>query len=282
MKRDLLMEREEISWIPATDLGKEVIEGKVSLSDIFRSGRKIKEAKIIDFLVTDLRTEIVLIGDSPGKGGGSRKTPTKRTARMHSSGRRYKVSSLILVGNGNGYIGMGQSDSKDNRTAIMKATEKAKLNVIPVKRGCGSWECACKDKHSIPFTIEGKSGSVRVVLIPAPKGIGLCIGDEAKKMMKLAGVKDIWSKTFGDSRSRINYMHAVFDAFKRMNSMKIEYEDITDVPLRIRHVKEELHEQEQQVQEPEEMEVQKQEQKEAQEINNEKKTEKKDVSEKEE
>ena len=219
-------------WVPKTELGKEVFEGKIGLADIFKNGRKIKEAKMVEYLIHDLKTEIVFIGDSPGKGGGSRKTPTKRTARMHSSGRRYKTSSLMLVGNSNGYIGMGRSDSKDNRTAIAKATEKAKLSIIPVERGCGSWECACNDKHSIPFTVEGKAGSVRVVLIPAPKGLGLCIGDEAKKMMRLAGIKDIWSKTFGDSRSRGNYMEAVFNAFKKMNAMKIEHEDITDIPLK--------------------------------------------------
>ena len=98
-----------------------------------------------------------------------------------------------------------------------------------MKGGCGSWECACNDRHSIPFVAKGKSGSVRVVLIPAPKGIGLCIGDEAKKLMRLAGVRDIWSKTFGDSRSRINYMYAVFDAFRQMNASKIEYEDLTEI-----------------------------------------------------
>lgn len=226
------------TWTPRTGLGKDVIEGKISLADIFRTGKKIKEARIIEYLIPDLKTEIVLIGDSPGKGGGSRKTPTKRTARMHSSGRRYKISSLILVGNNNGYIGMGRSDAKENRAAITKAAEKAKLNVIPVKRGCGSWECTCNDRHSIPYKIEGKAGSVRVVLIPAPKGIGLCIGDEAKKMLRLAGVKDIWSKTFGDSRSRVNYMMAVFDAFRRMNAMKIDHEDLTEVPIR-KQIKEE-------------------------------------------
>ncbi len=238
--------RDTSEWIPKTELGKEVLEGGIGLAEIFTSGRKIKEARMVEYLIPELRTEIVFIGDSPGKGGGSRKTPTKRTARMHSSGRRYKISSLVLVGNNNGYVGMGYSDSKDNRTAILKATEKAKLNVIPVKRGCGSWECVCKDRHSIPYTVRGKSGSVRVVLMPAPKGLGLCIGDEAKKMLRLAGIKDLWSKTFGDTRSRINYMEAVFDALKKMNSMKTEYQDVTDVPLRHR---EKISEQKEEVKE---------------------------------
>lgn len=208
------------NWIPRTELGKAVAEGRItSMDEIFAMGKKIKEPEIADKLL-QLRSEIILVGSSSGKGGGKRRTPTKRTTRMHRSGRRYTVSALVAVGNGDGYLGIGRASSLENRTAVEKATENAKLNIIPVKRGCGSWECACGGNHSVPYEVDGKKGSVRVMLKPAPKGIGLCISSEAKKLMQLAGVKDIWSKSFGATSSRINLAMAIFDAFRKINRMK--------------------------------------------------------------
>ncbi len=216
------------NWIPRTELGKAVAEGRItSMDEIFATGRKIKEPEIADKLL-QLRSEIILVGSSSGKGGGKRRTPTKRTTRMHRSGRRYRVSALVAVGNGDGYLGIGRASSLDNRTAVEKATENAKLNIIPVKRGCGSWECACGGNHSVPYEIDGKKGSVRVMLKPAPKGIGLCISSEAKKLMQLAGVKDIWSKSFGATSSRINLAMAIFDAFRKINRMKTKDEPEKD------------------------------------------------------
>ena len=220
-------EEEEFFWKPKTELGMEVSEGKISsIDEIFKSGRKIKEPEIVDRLLPGLQNEIIFIGGSPGKGGGSRPTPTKRTARMHRSGRRYKILAVVVVGNTDGYLGIGKSEALEHTVAIGKALEDAKLNIIPVKRGCGSWECACDEKHSIPFAVYGKSGSVTVELKPAPKGIGLCVNDEAKKLMKMAGIRDVWSKTFGNPRTRINYIFAIFSAFKEMNRMKIAEEKL--------------------------------------------------------
>src|SRR3989338_10095270 len=187
-----------LEWIPRTQLGKEVMSGKItSLHDIFASGRKIKEPEIVDKLVPNLQIDLIYIGGYPGKGGGQKRTAIKRTARMHRSGRRYRISAVVIVGNNDGFFGIGKSTSLAHRIAIEKATQNAKLNIIPVKRGCGSWECACSALHSVPYEIEGKRGSVRVVLLPAPKGVGLVIGDEAKKVLQIVGIKDIWSKTFG-------------------------------------------------------------------------------------
>jgi small subunit ribosomal protein S5 len=209
-------------WTPKTDLGREVFEGKiVSIDEIFETGRKIKEPQIVDKLLPNLKSDVIFIGGSPGKGGGIKRTPTKRTARMHRSGRRYNVVAVVVIGNSEGYFGVGKGEASEHREAISKATENAKLNIIPIKRGCGSWECGCNENHSIPFKIEGKEGSVKVVLKPAPKGIGLCINDEAKKAMRLAGISDIWCKSFGNTGTRSNYIIAIFNAFKEMNKMKI-------------------------------------------------------------
>lgn len=213
------------NWVPRTELGKQVLNGTItSLDEIFASGKRIKEPEIVDKLLPNLQNDIVFIGGSPGKGGGIKRTSTRRTSRMHRSGRRYKVSALIIIGNGDGYFGVGKSEAVEHRIAIEKATEAAKLNIIPVKRGCGSWECACGGKHSIPVEIQGKAGSVKITLKPAPKGIGLAVYDEGKKIMRLAGISDVWSKTSGDTRTRLNYVLAVFRAFKNINKMKFHGE----------------------------------------------------------
>ena len=209
-------------WLPDTELGNLVAEGKISMDEIFATGKKIKEPQIVDRLLPGLQSDLIFIGGSPGKGGGIRRTPTRRTARMHRSGRRYRVSAMVIVGNCNGYVGIGKSVSTENRVAIEKATENAKLNIMPVRRSCGSWECSCGEAHTVPIEIEGKCGSVRVRLLPAPKGVGLCVNNEAKKVMRLAGIRDVWTKRFGESRSRSNYALALFDAFRKMNIIRLD------------------------------------------------------------
>ncbi len=217
----LVKEEKVEEWVPKTELGKKVMSGKIkSLDEVFALGMKIKEPEIVDYLLPDIESDIILIGGSPGKGGGIRRTPTRRTSRMHRSGRRYRISAMIVVGNKNGYVGVGKAVGVDNAQAIEKATNAAKLNIIPIKRGCGSWECGCGEAHSIPFAVTGKAGSIKIKLMPAPKGVGLCIMDELKKVMRLAGVKDIWSKTIGNTKTRVNTVQAMFNALKKLNAMK--------------------------------------------------------------
>ncbi|NOZ81571.1 MAG: 30S ribosomal protein S5 [Candidatus Micrarchaeota archaeon] len=214
-------------WVPRTELGKKVYSGEITDIDyIFREGLKISEPEIVDVLLPNLENEIILIGGSSGKGGGIRRTIIRRTTRMHKSGRRYRTSALTVVGNRDGYIGIGFAHGQVSKTRelLAKSLKKAKLNLIPIKRGCGSWECGCGEPHSIPFAVEGKCGSVRVKLMPAPKGIGLCVSDEVKKLISLAGISDIWCKTRGNTRTRLNLIGAVFDALKKLNRYKLDEE----------------------------------------------------------
>ncbi len=209
--------RPEYSWIAKTSLGKQVLEGKIkTVEEILMSGKKIMEPKIVDYLIPDLKSELILIGGRGGKGGGSQRIPIRITAKMHSSGRRFRTSSLIAVGNGNGLIGIGRASSVEPRTAMEKATNKAKISMIIIKRGCGDWECGCGTNHSIVFKTKGKSGSVRVDILPAPKGVGLVADNETKKLLRLAGIKDAWVKTSGNTGNRINLISAVFDALRKL------------------------------------------------------------------
>lgn len=214
-------------WKPKTRLGKDVAEGKITdIAEVFNKGLKITEPEIIDVLLPNLEKEIILIGGSTGKGGGIRRTPFKRTTRMHKSGRRYRVSVMTVVGNSNGYVGLGLSGGPPgkNQEAIQKSLNRAKLNIIPVRRGCGSWECTCGTSHSIPFSVTGKSGSVKMEFYPGPKGLGLVVSNEIKKIMKLAGISDVWAKSRGQTATKVNHAKAAFFALKNLNSFKMKAE----------------------------------------------------------
>ena len=126
---------------------------------------------------------------------------------------------MCIVGDQDGYFGLGYGRSKETLPARAKAARKAKLNIVKIKRGCGSFDCVCGETHTVPFIVEGKSGSCRVKLIPAPQGTGLVIGDECKKILRLAGIRDVYSVTNGKIRTTINLAKACVDALKKTNLM---------------------------------------------------------------
>jgi small subunit ribosomal protein S5 len=131
---------------------------------------------------------------------------------------------MTVIGNKNGYIGVGLSSGPPgkNQEVIEKSLNKSKLRIIPIRRGCGSWECSCGTNHSIPFAVTGKSGSVEMTLLPAPKGVGLAVSNEVKKMLRLAGISDIWSKSKGNTRMRVNLIKGTFEALKKLDAYKVK------------------------------------------------------------
>ncbi len=226
-------------WRPKTQLGRDVLAGKVtSMDKLFEEGTKITEPGVVDSLLPGLGQEVILIGGSTGKGGGVRRTPSRRTSRMHKSGRRYKLSAMVVVGNGNGYVGLGYARGPPgrHREVVEKALVKAKLNLVPVMRGCGSWQCKDASPHSIPFTVTGKSGSVRITLMPAPRGIGLVVSDEVKKVMRLAGINDVWAKSRGQTSSRVNTIHAIFNALGKLNRTRVRDEEKAALGVKVGRV----------------------------------------------
>ncbi len=209
------------NWKPRTSLGKSVMNLEITnIEEILSSGKQIREPEIVDKLIPNIKNEIILIGGRKGKGGGRQRIPIKTNATVTKSGRRFTMNAFAVVGNGDGIIGIGKGSSPESRYAVNKSINKAKLNLLVVNRGCGSWECGCDIGHSIPYKTKGKTGSVKVELLPAPKGVGLVCGDEIKKVFRLAGVKDIWVKSYGNTGMRINFVSAVFDALKNLNIYK--------------------------------------------------------------
>ena len=121
------------------------------------------------------------------------------------------------MGDERGHVGVGYGKAAETLPAREKAIRKAKLNVIKVKRTCGAFDCSCSEAHTIPFEVRGKAGSVKIILTPAPQGTGLVAGSEIKKVLKLAGIKDIYSKSFGQKRTSFNLVKACIEALKKTN-----------------------------------------------------------------
>ena len=190
--------RIEEEWIPKTKLGELVKEGLIDLPRIFQNNLAIKEKQIIDILLPNLHEDVITI---------------KMVQQMTASGQRSRFKAVVIVGT-DGFLGVGSTKSREVGPAIRKAIDKAKLSVVPIIRGCGSKECGCGGTHSIPFKINGKCGSVRINLIPAPVGVGLACADKVKQVLRLCGIEDIWSKTFGDTRTSENLVKATFEALK--------------------------------------------------------------------
>jgi small subunit ribosomal protein S5 len=204
-------------WIPRTELGRLVANSEIqSIGDALHTKLPLQEYQIVDYLIPDLQDEVINI---------------ERAQRMTDSGRRMNYSITAVVGNGNGYVGIGRGEAKEAAPAIRKAINNAKTNIIEIKRGCGSWECGCGRPHSLPFEIMGKSGSVEVKLKPAPQGVGLAVGDVVKVILKMAGIEDAWGFASGHTKTTVNYALATFDALKKTISMKMNSKINLSTPI---------------------------------------------------
>ena len=218
----VIVVKEEVnSWAPKTSLGKMVKSGKITnIDQILDKGLKILEAQIIDFLLPNLETDFIMVGQSKGKFGGGKRSIWRQTQKKTAEGNKPKFAALAIIGNKNGYVGIGYGKAKETVPAREKAVRQAKLNLIKIRRGCGSWECNCKNPHSIPFTVKSRCGSVIISLMPAPRGSNLIVEKECGKLLSFAGIKDVYSKTFGVSRTKLNLIKACFEALQKLNTTK--------------------------------------------------------------
>ena len=211
--------REEVieAWNPKTKLGEEVKSGKIkNIDEILDNKRKILESEIVDSLV-NLKSDLISIGQSKGKFGGGKRRAWRQTQRKTKQANVPTFSAMAVIGDEKGHVGVGSGKSMETLPARTKAIRKAKLNIIKVKRTCAAFDCDCSELHTVPFKVTGKAGSVRVTLIPAPQGTGLVVGNELKKILKFAGVKDIYSRTSGKIRTTFNLVKACMDALEKTN-----------------------------------------------------------------
>lgn len=213
---------EKEAWKPKTSLGVKVKNGEVtSISYVLDKRIKILEPEIVDALLPNLTTDLLMVGQAKGKFGGGQKRVFKQTQKKTREGNKPKFATFAVTGNEDGYVGIGYGKSKETVPAREKAIRQAKLSVIKIRRGCGNWRCGCGDKHTVPFKVSGKAGSVEITLIPAPKGTGLIVEKECQKILRLAGIKDVWSKTEGQTRSKLNLLFACFAALQQLIQFKL-------------------------------------------------------------
>ena len=205
------------SWSPKTSIGKKVKSGEITdISQILDGGHKIMETEIVDILVPDLEADLMFIGQAKGKFGGGQRRVFRQTQKKTAEGNKPNFATCIVVGNHNGLVGFGNGKSKETVPAREKALRNSKLNIMKIRRGCGSWQCSCREHHSIPFIVEGKCGSVKIKLIPAPKGTGLKIQSDCQKILNFAGIKDVWSMSIGQTRTTMNLIGVIENALKTL------------------------------------------------------------------
>ena len=112
-----------------------------------------------------------------------------RVAKTVKGGRNMRMAALVVVGDGNGYVGVGLGKAVEFQEAIRKATEDAKKNLIHISL-CGT---------TIPHEVLGKYGKGSVLLMPAPEGTGVIAGGSVRAVLEAAGVKDIRTKSYGSN-----------------------------------------------------------------------------------
>ncbi len=211
------------NWKPRTSLGKKVQTREiVTIDEILDQGYRIMEAEIVDSLLPNLQIDLLEVGQSKGKFGGGKGSIWKQTQKKTSEGNRITFSAFAVVGNKDGYVGVGYGRAKETVPAREKAIRNAKLNLIKIRRGCGSWACGCKMHHSIPFKVQARAGSVTMKLMPAPRGTGLTIEQKCRRMLALAGITDVYSRTEGTTATKINLFMACFYALQQLSKTKIQ------------------------------------------------------------
>jgi small subunit ribosomal protein S2e len=171
--------------------------GKIaSLEQIYLFSMPIKESLIVEhFLGTKLKDEVMKI------------MPVQKVS---AAGQITRFKAFVAVGDSAGHVGLGVKCAKEVATAIRGAITIAKMSVVPVRRGY--WGRKNGAPHTVPAKVTGKCGSVRVRLIPAPRGTGLVASPVSRKLLGMAGVEDCYTQSTGHSRTMGNFVKAVYFA----------------------------------------------------------------------
>ncbi len=155
----------------------------------------IRKRKRIDISGIDFKERVVSIN---------------RVCKVVKGGKRYKFSALVVVGDGEKYVGVGMGKAKEVPEAIRKGIEDAKKNVIEIK----------KVGNTIPHAVIGEYGAAKVFMRPAAPGTGVIAGGAVRAVLELGGIKDILTKSIGRTNNPINVAKAAIDALLKLKTVE--------------------------------------------------------------
>lgn len=147
------------------------------------------------FLGSKLKDEVIKI------------MPVQKQTR---AGQRTRFKAFVIIGDFNGHVGLGVKTAKEAALAIRGAIIVSKLSIVPARKGY--WGDIDGESHTVPVKVTGKCGSVRLRCIPAPKGTGVVAGKIPKKLLTVAGYKDVFTSSKGHTRTIGNFAKATFQA----------------------------------------------------------------------
>jgi small subunit ribosomal protein S5 len=197
---------EGTEWKPKTKIGQMVQNGNIrTIEEISEMGKPIKEVEIVETLLPNLQDKVLEIIS---------------VQRMTKNNRKQKFRVTVVVGDMAGHVGIGVGKNVEVKPAIEAGIRNAKMNIIPVELGCGSWECSCGTRHTLPLTSKAKCGSSQIILKPAPRGVGIVANKTAKSVLELAGLKDVWTFSRGRTRDVYNMAIATVKGLKSVSEIK--------------------------------------------------------------
>lgn len=183
---------EEASSVEETPAVSQVAEAGEGQQAVEQYVSSYKEPERIDPKSLNLKEEVIQLN---------------RTAKVVKGGRRFSFAALVVVGDGNGYVGVGFGKANEVPEAISKAVEDGKKNLIkvPLKGG------------TLPHTVIGEFGAARVMLKPASDGTGLIAGAGVRTVMSLAGVQNVLTKIIG-TNNKINVVKAAIQGLSSLHN----------------------------------------------------------------
>lgn len=175
-----------------------------SLEEIYAHAIPIKEAEIVEQLIAKKNDTRAELSDEVMK--------IISVQKQTKAGQRTRFKAIVAIGDHDGHVGLGIKVAKEVQIAIKGALITAKLSLIPVRRGY--WGNKIGNVHTVPGKVTGKTGSVRVKLVPAPRGTGIVGAPISKKLLQFAGIDDVYTSTTGHTRTE-NFIKATFQALSQ-------------------------------------------------------------------